>query len=81
MLDRSASYVVTDAKVAPGMSGGPLVDAYGRLVGVNTFLRPDVANMAFAIASNRVREAIDDILLRGEGASGAQVTCAFLVQN
>jgi hypothetical protein len=40
------------------------------LVGVNTFLRPDVANMAFAIASNRVREAIDDILLRGEGASG-----------
>ncbi len=26
--------------------------------------------MAFAIASNRVREAIDDILLRGEGASG-----------
>ena len=57
------------------MSGGPLVDAYGRLVGVNTFLRPDVANMAFAIASNRVREAIDDILLRGEGASGAQVTC------
>lgn len=35
-------YVVTDAAMAGGMSGGPLVDVNGAVIGMNSLLRPDL---------------------------------------
>ncbi len=37
--DRARDVFQTDAAINPGNSGGPLFDEYGRLVGVNTFVR------------------------------------------
>lgn len=33
-----SKYLVFDAKIAPGNSGGPLIDKYGRMIGVSTFI-------------------------------------------
>lgn len=44
-------WIVADVRVLPGNSGGPLADAEGRLIGINTML---AGGMALAIPSNDV---------------------------
>ncbi len=53
--------VATDAKLNPGFSGGPLVDAEGKLIGINTAY---VWQRGIAIPVNKVK-AITDRLLTG----------------
>jgi putative serine protease PepD len=81
--------IQTDAAVNPGNSGGPLVDARGRVVGVNSQIATAGAGgnvgVGFAVPSNTVREVVPR-LARGEkierpylglttaaGASGVEV--------
>jgi serine protease Do len=56
----SQSWVQSDVRLAPGNSGGPLADARGRVIGINSMV---AGNLALAIASNEVAR-----FLRGEGA-------------
>ncbi|MDE2962151.1 MAG: trypsin-like peptidase domain-containing protein [Chloroflexota bacterium] len=60
-------FVQTDADINPGNSGGPLIDRYGRVVGVNTFgftYSRDGVNffnapgLNFSVASNEVRDRL-----------------------
>jgi ATP-dependent Clp protease adapter protein ClpS len=45
-------FVVTNAAMSGGMSGGPLVDASGSVVGVNALIRPDLRALGnFAVSS------------------------------
>jgi putative serine protease PepD len=58
--------VQTDAALGPGNSGGPLVGAGGRLVGINTILftgsrdQPG-GDQGYAIGVDRVREVLSDL--------------------
>jgi S1-C subfamily serine protease len=61
---RYSNLVQTDAALAPGNSGGPLVGADGRLVGVNTIILSSGqggAGQGYAIGVDRVREVLGDL--------------------
>lgn len=62
MLDRAATFILTDALYNKGISGGPLLNAAGEVVGMNTFLRDDLNGLGGAIAANRIREAALELL-------------------
>ena len=51
--------VATDAKLNPGFSGGPLVDAEGKLIGVNTAY---VWSRGIAIPVNKVKRITDKLM-------------------
>ncbi len=60
--------IQTDAAINRGNSGGPLVDAEGRAVGMNTLIFTETGGsvgIGFAIPSNRIINAIDDLVKGG----------------
>jgi serine protease Do len=66
-------FIQTDASINPGNSGGALVDAEGRLVGVNTFIMSRTggsAGVGFAVPANLARYVLERIVADGEVRRG-----------
>ncbi|HYS68626.1 MAG TPA: trypsin-like peptidase domain-containing protein, partial [Gemmatimonadaceae bacterium] len=59
--DRSKSprWIVADVRLAPGNSGGPLVDAEGRLVGINSMV---VNGLGVAVPASLVQQFVEKAL-------------------
>ncbi len=53
---QNRTWVQADIRLAPGNSGGPLADADGRVVGINTMI---AGGLAFAVPSNAVAAFVD----------------------
>ena len=65
---KPGDYIQTDAAINPGSSGGPLVDAHGELVGINTFIITNngaFAGAGFAIPTQIVRASAESIIKDG----------------
>ncbi len=61
--------IQTDAAINPGNSGGPLLDSFGRLIGVNTSIMSpsgSSAGIGFAVPSNTVNRVIMQLINKGE---------------
>lgn len=57
--------IQTDVALNPGNSGGPLVAASGRVVGINTAMIGGAQGLAFAVSSNTARFAIGEFIAHG----------------
>ena len=67
------SFIQTDAAVNPGNSGGALVDAEGRLIGINTAIATPTgtyAGYSFAVPINLVKKVVSDLMEFGEVKRG-----------
>ncbi len=74
--DRSYSNLIqTDASIIPGNSGGPLVNAAGEVIGINTAIQIDMgravmgaaaARIGFAIPADAVKEVLNELIRKGK---------------
>lgn len=78
-----SDFIQTDAAINQGNSGGALVNIYGEVVGINTWIAaPTGGNvgLGFSIPINNAKRAIDDFISKGQieyGWLGVTVTNVF----
>jgi S1-C subfamily serine protease len=63
--------IQTDAPIAHGSSGGPLLDARGRVIGINAQIRTDSggsSGVGFAVPIDSARRSLTDLLAHGRVA-------------
>lgn len=54
--------VITDTRLNPGYSGGPLVDVEGKMIGLNAAY---ISSRGIAIRAGKVKEVVDQVLRHG----------------
>ncbi|MCB9524852.1 MAG: trypsin-like peptidase domain-containing protein [Myxococcales bacterium] len=67
---RFGSFIQADVAVNPGNSGGPLVDARGQTVGLNTAMVGDAQGLAFAIPIEQADVVVGRLLSHGRFERG-----------
>jgi serine protease DegS len=85
-MSRFENYIQTDAAINPGNSGGALIDAHGRLVGINAAIYSrsgESRGIGFAIPVEIARGIMQQLLDKGEvsrgwlGIGGQNLTAAL----
>ena len=72
-INNYENFIQTDAAINPGNSGGALVDAEGRLVGINTWIISRTGGsqgLGFAVPINMARYAMDRLIGEGKVTRG-----------
>jgi serine protease Do len=72
-ISRYEDFIQTDAAINPGNSGGALVDAEGRLIGINTAIRTETGGyqgIGYAVPVNLARHVMDLLISTGKVSRG-----------
>jgi serine protease Do len=73
-ISQYEDFIQTDAAINPGNSGGALVDAEGRLVGINTAIIPNEnggnQGVGFAVPINLARHVMERLISSGKVTRG-----------
>ncbi|MEM4706128.1 MAG: trypsin-like peptidase domain-containing protein [Candidatus Methanomethylicaceae archaeon] len=69
-IETTSGYLLADliqitVPINPGNSGGPLLDIYGRVVGITTAIIENAQNVGFAIPSDTLIREIKDLVTKG----------------
>ncbi|MGV7221055.1 MAG: S1C family serine protease [Nitrospinales bacterium] len=59
----AVNFIQTDSAINPGSSGGPLINMYGEVVGINTAIISDAQLVGFAVPVDTVREVLPMLVL------------------
>lgn len=66
-------FLQTDTAINQGNSGGPLLNIYGEVIGINTWIASQSGGsqgLGFAIPVNNIKHAIDDFIKNGKVSYG-----------
>ena len=72
-MSEFGNFIQTDASINPGNSGGALVDALGRLVGINSAIFSQTGGsmgIGFAVPSNQARSVMESLIKFGKMQRG-----------
>jgi S1-C subfamily serine protease len=61
--DKYAFFIQTDSAINPGSSGGPLINLYGEVIGINTAIVSKAQLIGFAVPVNTVKEVMPMLVL------------------
>lgn len=70
-LEKRMYLIQTDASLNPGNSGGPLVDIYGKVIGINTMKLVDTEGIGFSIPINSALVVVKEIISTGKYTGNA----------
>lgn len=63
--DRTMNLIQTDASINSGNSGGPLINAYGQVIGITSAKILNVEGLGFAIPIDEAKVIVDDLIRYG----------------
>jgi serine protease Do len=63
LSEKLVDFIQTDSAINPGSSGGPLVNLYGEVVGINTAMISKAQSIGFAIPINTVKKVMPMLVL------------------
>ena len=87
--EKSMTLIQTDAAINSGNSGGPLINKYGQVVGINSskmsasYSEASIEGIGFAIPSNEASRIVEDIMEYGyvTGKPQLGISCQDIIEN